>query len=233
MFDFLRPLNFGHRLVLYRLVIALFISGMVYWAFFVPKRGDRAMHRASLAVRQAKSWKAQWTNTPIGGDFKLEYLVEVSCPSSSRMTEHTVPDAGSARREGTSLTLNIEGARYVYNSAENGWKRQGTGRALYTAECGAPVGNEETSLVPPFRKYEQRGLMHKGEAREVGGEQCQEWAVVIFYNSNSPTDDYKVCLGVDDDLPRSYLARGMEFRYCDWNVPITLNALEVMEQPRP
>jgi hypothetical protein len=78
MIDFLKPLSFGQRLLLYRLVIALGISGVIYWAFFVPKRGDRAMHRAGIAVSKATSWKVQWTSTPIGGDFELDYLVEVS-----------------------------------------------------------------------------------------------------------------------------------------------------------
>jgi hypothetical protein len=232
MFDFLRPLNFGHRLTLYRLVIALFISGLIYWAFFIPKSGDRAMHRAGLAVQQAKSWKAQWTNTPIGGDFKLEYLVEVSCPSSSRVTEHTLPDPGSRRPEGASVDLNIDGTAYEYHTPENVWKRKGAGRAIYTDECGVSTANEETSLLPPFRKFGRRAVTGKREVREVVGEQCQDWSVVIFYNTNSPTDNYKVCLGVDDDLPRSYSARGMDFRFFDWDVPINFTAPEVAEQPK-
>jgi hypothetical protein len=229
MFQFLQPLSFGQRLLLYRLVIALGVAGMVYWAFFIPKSGERAMRRAGADLRKAKSWKVQWTNTPIGGDFKLEYMVEVSCPSRLRMTEHTVPDAGSRRVEGTSVTMAIDGAVYLYNSRENGWRRGYSNQMPYAGDCAALARGEDTSLLPPFGKYEHKGFMKKGEIREITGEQCREWSVVIFRGRNSPTDNYTVCLGVNDDLPRSHSAGSMEFRYFDWDVPIVFTVPPLRE----
>ena len=75
-------------------------------------------------------------------------------------------------------------------------------------------------------------MMGKGEVREVVGEQCREWSVVIFYNTNSPTDNYKVCLGLDDDLPRSFWGKGSDFHYFDWNVPITFTVPELIREPK-
>jgi len=233
MFQFLQQLSFGQRLLLYRLVIALGMAGLIYWAFFIPKSGDRAMRRAGADLRKAASWKVQWTNTPIGGDFRLEYLVEISCPSRVRMTEHTIPDAGSRRVEETSVTMGIDGAVYVYNSRENGWRQKGPGQVEFGGECGALARREDTALLPPFGKYEHKGFMKKGEVRELTGEKCQEWSVVIFHNRDSPTDNYTVCLGVNDDLPRSHTANGMEFRFSDWNVPIEFTVPQLMVDPKP
>lgn len=232
MFQFLQQLNFGQRLILYRLVIALGLAGAIYWAFFIPKAGDRAMRRAGADLRKAASWKIQWTNTPIGGDFKLDFLVEISCPSRVRMTEHTIPDAGSRRVEATSVTMGIDGIVYVYNSNENFWRQRGSGQVDFGGECGALARGEDTALLPPFGKYERKGFMKKGEVREITGERCQEWSVVILRGRDSPTDNSTVCLGVDDDLPRSHAAGGMEFRYFDWNVPIQFTVPQLIGQPR-
>lgn len=233
MFQFLQQLNFGHRLTLYRLVIALGLAGMIYWAFYVPKSGDRAMRRAAAAVQKARSWKVQWTNSPLEADFKLEYLVEVSCPSSSRVIERTIPNEGSRRVEATNVFLAMDGQVYLHSDRENAWSLTAPGNIPYAGDCAALSRHEDTTLLPPFRRYERRGSTRKGEVREVGGERCREWEVVIFYNTNSPTENYKVCLGVDDDLPRSHTANGVEFRYFDWNVPIQFTVLQLVQESKP
>ncbi len=225
--DILQQLSFGHRLVLYRLVIALMISAVVYYYFYVPKPGERMFERAQKAMQSATSWKLEFTQSDPAQSYKVEYLVEVQCPSSARTTQHLSGAPGGVAQDWTHITLNLGGATYEYINPQKGWTRAASGFYDPAAICGRMAQGEETGLLPPLMKWRRQGFIDKKEVRDTGSGQCQDWKVVVPGGRNSPSHTYSVCLGVDDLLPRFREEGGVQYRYYDWNVPIEFTAPQI------
>jgi hypothetical protein len=131
------------------------------------------------------------------------------------------------------VTLGIDGAVYLYNSRGKSWRQSAPGSAPYAGECAALARGEDASLLPPFHRFEKVAFMTKHEEREISGERRQERSVAILQGRNSPPESFTVCDVVDDYLPRSYPAYGLEFRYFDWNVPINFTVPQLIQDPRP
>ncbi len=220
--DILQQLSFGQRLVLYRLLIALAISGVIYYYFFVPKPGERALERAEKALQGAYSWKVEYTVSNPEQTYKIDFLMEVQCPSSERTTEHMSGAPGGVPQDWTHITMTVKGASYEYTNPATGWVRTAAGLTGPVVACQKVAHAEEYSMFPPYATWRRRGFVEKGELRDTGIGQCQDWKVVIPGGRNSPSHTSHVCIGQEDLLPRYVQDGGREFRYYDWNVPIQL-----------
>jgi hypothetical protein len=230
--EFLQQLTFGHRLVLYRLLIALFIAGMIYYAFYVPKEGDRAMLRAAEAMRQAKSWKVEYVRELPQVEGRMEVVEEVACPSNSRSTLHQTQRVEGTMREWTNVDLRIGNASYVYNSVAGRWTLNAPYGGGAQAICQAVARGDDTQSLPSLSAWARRALVSKGDRRDTGLGSCQEWKITIPRHNASP-EKASVCLGEDDNLPRIVTQYGQETRYSDWNLPVEFRAPEITEQRRP
>ena len=229
--EFLQQLPFGHRLPLYRLLIALFLGGMIYYAFFFPKEGDRAMRRGAEAMSRAKSWKSETIRElpDIGG--RMEILEEVSCPGSSRITWHQTQQIAGSPPEWTMVTVAIGDSGYRYHSVSDKWVRD--------APTGGPQSiwqalarGEDTPSLPSLSEWSKHALISKGDRRETGAGSCQEWKIATRHG-NAVWDEARVCLDENDHLPRFVAQNGAVTRYFDWNAPIDIQAPELVQQSSP
>ena len=230
MFDFLRPLNFGHRLLLYRLVIGLFVAGMTYSAFFIPGSGERALKRAIQATSHATSWKMQYARPAGAGLPQMDALIEMACPSSSRMTQTWVTQLNGREDSWIDIRMTTNGASYFFNSKENIWHRNDTAGRNPHGDCGLMARGEDSRNLPPLNRWMHYGFLKKGELRDTGLGQCQEWLVTLPRGRDSPVDHASVCLGVDDNLPRFATEDGLTSSYFDWNLPVDFKPPEMADQ---
>jgi len=226
--EILGNLSWGQRMVLYRLLVALFLAGMIYYAFFFPKEGDRAMQRSAEALRHATSWKAESIQDlpQVGG--KYQVLQEVACPSNSRITQHQTQLVDGQTREWTIVNMTVGGTSYSYTSATDKWTLGGTGGGL-PAMCQTLARGEEPESLP-LSKWSRKAFASKGDRRDVGTGYCREWNIAIPRHNMGPERAY-VCIGEDDNLPRIVSQYGVETRYFDWNVPIDFQAPQLDPKP--
>ena len=230
--DVLQNLSFGQRMVIWRLLVALFLGGMIYYAFFFPSEGDRAMRRGAEALRHARSWKVETARDIPEIQGKLEVVQEVSCPSGSRTTRHQTQLVGGVPQDWTLISLTLGDASYSYSSASDTWKPDTTYGGGPRAMCQALARGEDTQSLPPLAAWAKHALISKGERRDTGAGSCQEWKVAIPHHNANP-EKYSVCLGEDDHLPRFVTERGIESRYYDWNLPIELQRPDLAAQAGP
>ncbi|HUJ49857.1 MAG TPA: hypothetical protein VLW25_06645 [Bryobacteraceae bacterium] len=233
--EVLQNLNFGHRMVLYRLLIALFLIGMIYYAFFFPKEGDRAIRRAADAMRKARSWKVESnTHLPQAEDV-LYFLQEVECPSNSRSTRRQFQIVNGVQHESTNVNMTIGQDYYEYSSDGDKWSRFAAAGRGPRMQCEALARGDELLPLPPLSKWERTGLVSKGDRRDLGSSYCQEWKIAIPRHNMDP-ERASVCVGENDDLPRFFTRNNLEVRIFDWNVPLNLEAPPIaapLQSPPP
>jgi hypothetical protein len=228
--DLLQQLTFGHRLVVWRLLIALMLGGMIYYAFFVPSEGDRAVRRAADAMRHARSWKAETARDVAEIQGRLETLAEVSCPASARVTTHQTQNLQGAPPEWTNISLTLGDSSYSYSSVADRWTSDVTYGGGPRAVCQRLARGEDVEQLPPLNQWAKHALISKGKRRDTGSGFCQEWKITIPHHNANP-EKGSVCLGEDDNLPRFAMQYGVESRYYDWNLPIAFERPEVAAAP--
>jgi hypothetical protein len=228
--DILGNLSFGQRMVLYRLLIALFVAGMIYYAFFFPKEGDRAMRRAAKAMSHATSWKVESIRDLPQIEGRLQILQEVGCPSNSRLTQHQTQTVNGEVREWTNVSLTIGPTAYSYNSATDKWTLGGVGGPRYM--CEALARGEDVPSLPPLSNWARKAFATKGELRDVGTVSCRMWNITIPRHNMDP-ERASVCIGENDELPRIVTQYDQETRYFDWNIPIDFQAPDLGQPSRP
>jgi hypothetical protein len=233
--DTLGNLTFGHRMVLYRLVIALFLAGMIYYAFYVPGAGERALKRSREAVGHATSWKAQYVSTYTDGrtQSRMEALYEVSCPTSSRFTQNFIGQVASHEDIKTDIRMTTNGASFFYDSKEDVWHRDDRAGRNVRTDCEAVARSEDAWLMPPLTLWMRHAFLKKGERRDTGLSYCQEWLVNLPHGPNAPVEQNMICIGDDDNLPKVWAKGEVTYRYYDWNVPIEFSAPQVAQESRP
>lgn len=217
--DILGNLSFGQRMVLYRLLVALFLAGMIYYAFFFPKEGDRAMRRAAKAMSRATSWKSESVRDIPQVEGKMQILEEVACPSNMRSTWHQTQRFEGEMREWTNVNLTIGESNFSYSSAADKWTLGGSTAGRPKFMCEALACGEDVPSLPPLPTWARKAFATKGELRNVGLGSCRMWNIAIPRHNMDP-ERASVCLGEDDELPRIVMQYGVETRYFDWNVPI-------------
>ncbi len=217
--DILQNFSFGQRLVLYRLLIALFLAGLIYYAFFFPKEGDRALRRAAEAMRQAQSWKVESNQDLPQIQGHIHILQEVACPTNYRSTRQQSQIVDGVMREWTNVQMTAGQAYYEYSSATDKWVEYTAGDRSSKATCQALARGEEPSPLPPLSKWARTAFATKGGRRDIGAGYCREWNIAIPRHNADP-ERASVCIGEDDELPRYVTQYGHEVRIFDWNVPI-------------
>jgi hypothetical protein len=230
--DILGNLSFGQRMVLYRLLIALFLAGMIYYAFFVPKEGDRAMRRAAKAMSHATSWKSEATRDIPQVEGKLQILEEVACPSNMRSTMHQSQRVEGAMREWTIVNLTVGETSYSYTSAADKWSLGGSTAGRTKFMCEALARGEDVPSMPPLSTWARKAFATKGDRRDIGTSYCREWKIAIPRHNMDP-ERASVCIGEDDELPRIVTQYDQETRYFDWNIPIDFQAPDLGQPSRP
>jgi hypothetical protein len=230
--EILGQLNPGHRFVLYRLLIALFLAGMIYYAFYVPGAGESALKRSQQAVGHATSWKVQYVRTLDNGKGRMEALYEVSCPTSYRFTQDFITTLGDQEDVTTDIRMTTNGASFFFNSKQDVWKRNDAGGRNVRADCEA-AARGEAWLMPPFSLWSRHAFLKKGGKRDTGLSYCQEWQVTLPHGPNSPVETNMLCIGTDDNLPKIWTEGEVTYRYYDWNVPIEFHPPEVAQESRP
>jgi hypothetical protein len=230
--DILQNFSFGQRLVLYRLLIALFLAGMIYYAFFFPKEGDRAMRRAAKAMSQAKGWKWESIRDIPQVQGKLQTLEEVACPSNIRSTMHQSQRVEGTMREWTNVSLTIGAGNYSYNSVADKWTLGGSTAGRPKFMCEALAREEDVPSLPPLSNWARHAFATKGELRDVGTGSCRMWDITIPRHNANP-EKASVCIGENDDLPRIVTQYEQEIRYFDWNVPIDMQAPNLTPKVQP
>jgi hypothetical protein len=228
--DILSNWSFGQRMVIYRLLIALFLAGMIYYAFFFPKEGDRAMRRAAEAMKHAQNWKIESNQDLSQVQGHLHILQEVACPSNYRFTRQQSQIVDGVTHEWTNVEMTIGPSYYEYNSAADKWTEySGAGRGP-RAMCEALARGEEPSPLPPLSKWARNAFATKGDRRNIGTGYCREWKIAIPRHNADP-ERASVCIGEDDELPRFAMQYGHEDRFFDWNVPIDFQRPPVDQKP--
>lgn len=224
--DILQQLTFGHRMVLYRLLIALFLAGMIYYAFFFPKEGDRAMKRAAAAMRKAESWKTESNQDIPQVQGRLYLLQEVQCPSNYRFTRRQSQIVDGVEHEWTNVQMVIGQDYYEYNSAGDSWTHYAAGGRGARHLCEALARGEEPAPLPPLSKWARTAFATKGGRRDIGAGFCREWKIDIPRH-NMEAEHATVCIGEDDELPRIVTQNSFETRIFDWNVPLNLQPPQI------
>lgn len=228
--DILQNLTFGHRMVLYRLLIALFLAGMIYYAFFFPKEGDRAMRRAAEAMKRAQSWKIESNQDIPQIQGHLHILQEVACPSNARLTRTQTEVVKGQTHEWTIASVNIGEISYEYNGAADKWAPGVTYGGTPKAICEGMARGDAPAMLPPLSKWARTAFASKGDRRDMGASYCREWKITIPRHNMDP-ERATVCLGEDDDLPRYFTRNEESIRIFDWNVPIDIQPPQIDPKP--
>jgi hypothetical protein len=228
--EILQQLTFGHRMVLYRLLIALFLAGMIYYAFFFPKEGDRALRRAAEAMRHAQSWKVESNQDLPQIQGRLHILQEVACPSNSRSTTQQSQLVDGVAREWTNVNMTIGPNSYAYTSAADKWTQSSSYGGGPKATCEAMSRGEPPPPLPPLSKWARTAFAAKGDRRDIGTGYCRDWKITIPRHNVDP-ERASVCIGEDDELPRYVTQYGHEVRIFDWNVPIDFQPPQIDPKP--
>ena len=228
--DILGNLTFGHRMVLYRLLVALFLAGMIYYAFFFPKEGDRALKRAAMAMRNAQSWKVESDQQFPQVQGHLYLLQEVQCPSNYRSTQKQGQAINGVQQEWTNVNMTIGQDYFEYNSKADKWTRSVAGDRGARHLCEALARGDAQSPLPPLTTWARRAFATKGDRRDIGTGYCREWKIAIPRHNMEP-ERATVCIGEDDDLPRYVTQYDHEVRIFDWNVPLNLQPPQIESRP--
>jgi len=228
--DILWNWSFGQRLTIYRLLIALFLGGTIYYAFFFPKEGDRAMRRAAQAMRHAQTWKIESDQDLPEVQGHLHILREVACPSNYRYTRQQSQVVDGVAHEWTNVEMTIGSAYYEYTSAADKWTEYAAAGRGSKAICEALVRGEEPSPLPPLSKWARTAFATKGDRRDIGTGFCRVWRIDIPRH-NMEAEHASVCIGEDDELPRYVTQYGHEIRIFDWNVPIDFQPPQTDQTP--
>src|SRR5271168_1926088 len=177
--DILSNYSFGQRMVLYRLLIGLFLAGMIYYAFFFPKEGERALRRSAEAMHHATSWKTEYAREQAQGQGKLHVLEEVECPLNKRFTRNQTQLTQRGTLEWTEVTLIVGPKSYSYSSVTDKWTSGGGYGLPPKTMCAALARGDEVQPFPPLSKWARTAYVSKGDLRDTGIGFCRIWDLTI------------------------------------------------------
>jgi hypothetical protein len=210
-----------HPALLGRLIVvgSIFFAGA--WVYLaIPDAGVREFKQAREALRHASSWKSEVDNmTPAA---QSEFLDEVGCPSSERMTHHIRATIAGTAHEQTVRTLIVDHKEYLYNDSQKRWELQHFLAHDPSSICARISRGEDAGSLPPFGKWLREAFIEKiekGAIHQTPDGECREWKIVT--PGGPPQNDF-ICLGVKDHLPRIWgpSLNPQAIRYYDWNAPI-------------
>jgi hypothetical protein len=203
-----------YRLGFIAAVVVVCVLGAVIYVL-LPSSGTREFRRAREALRHVQSVKVRGVYT-IGGD----YLDEISCPASDRLTQHVQ----SMNVRLSLVTLTIASDVYRYNNRSEIWTHDRMAISNASSICSPFSRGEDAMVYFPFGKWLDGPYdIEKEDLRTTPDGTCREWSVrqtVLGIRRETNL----VCLDVKTHLPMFEGAPNTagEVRFFDWNVPIDL-----------
>lgn len=168
------------RVVSVSVFAAVFIGGALLY-FLWPNRGVREFRRAQEALRHVHSWKMEGRTVGPDSDGR-QYLDEMSCPSSERLTQHLHGVAGGQPVEFTLEILSIGNesyTSYTHTDQSKAWDRGRTGEAGPANTCAKLSRGQDAGQLPPLGEWLSGSYtIEKEGLREATDNECREWKIL-------------------------------------------------------
>ncbi|HLZ13469.1 MAG TPA: hypothetical protein VKP58_12855 [Candidatus Acidoferrum sp.] len=213
--------------------ILLGIFLLVYVVFrSLPKSGKTALEAEVAAMNGVQSWRIQTEVHGMGGVVTRTHVA--ICPDR----EHIVEEGRGAASEYIRIGDDI-----YYRRGVSDWKRGMPNGSYFFAQIltarpcltnPKPYTNEADGaeeLRQWIAEDMKLGRIVKGEMKFENDESCREWTVKREA-PGQPRQEYVVCIGELDHLPRAMKASNgaLETRYT-WNPPVTIEAPDMNSAP--
>lgn len=210
--------------------IGVFVFGTVLY-LMLPDPGVREFQRAQEALRHVTSWKTEG-HAASSDSGALDYLNEVSCPSSERTTRrfHGRPNLPDM----TFGTVIIGYDSYAYTSIAKGWSHSVVAGGAAAQQCVSLQRGQDASGLPPLNQWLRNStLIEKEDLRDTPEGKCREWKVLTAGGFSHYPESQYVCLGVKDHLPwfQGAPRSAGEIRFYDWNVPNEIVPPDLVPSP--
>ena len=201
-----------------KMVIGVMVIAAAWW-WFTRRNGEQDFEKAHAAVMTVKSWNVR-TTYGTGADQQVT-IVQHECPANV----HTVRRGSAGMEMGMGREEIQIGADLYYLSSEtNAWTKSGYPVEHPDLICSRLERKSDTEPFPPLIEMSRRAIFSQGSVTTVNSEKCREWNLQITHPLGTRKE--MVCLGVDDFLPRRWVANGTETVYSDWNKPMNIRAPE-------
>ena len=213
-----------------RLLVAVAI---VAWAasYLSTGSGEKEFQKTLEAMRQVRSFRATLTATPYTQKNELQW--EVDCDRnlvhSQRHYVNTCSNPPDCGKQADFSQEELDGAVHEYARQNDGsWaaSRYQTGMKA-VGFCGGLAQGAEIAPFPPIATMIKRGILQKGDKKEVNGVKCREWLVTMKGAPNGLEHD-TVCLGLEDRLPYEWTVDWEHSRasFSDYNTAIQFDLPE-------
>ena len=197
---------------------AALVGGLAYW-MLSPGSGPDEFRRASEALRNARSWRIEFTGT------SADHMVltgEVACPRVHMVVRRlTPPSEAFAYQE----FLVIDDDRFFRESADAEWRRVEDSWGLENLCAQARGGGGNPRFMPDYPDLLRTSAqIEKGDYKTIGGVECRVWKATHLLKAQDFQNE-EICFGVKDHLPRERVTSAGRFLYSNWN--------EMIEIPLP
>ncbi len=202
---------------------------LIGWAlsYLWPASGDKEFQRAIEAIKKVDSVEYAWVSD--SPTVRREMTGQLIC---SRNAYHTIdhfagPDIAEHRDE----TLTTGTVTYK-RLGDDPWQKS---KWVESAQpiCAAIGSGMDNHVFPMLAEMLERGVIQAQEKKKVGGVRCRQWKVTM--RTASGTEQYKVCLGVDDHLPREieFPGGGIRYLYSNYGNVEEIRAPVDVQEPEP
>ncbi len=187
-----------------RLAAAAILIGWVL-SYLWPASGDKEFQRAIDAISKVDSVEYAWVSE--SPTVRREMTGQLICSRNAyHVTDHYAgPDFPEHRDE----TLTTGSATYK-RIGDGPWEQS---RWMDSPQslCATISKGMDNQVFPMMAEMLKRGVIQSQEKKIVGGVKCREWKVTM--RTAFGTEQYRVCLGLDDHLPRQIQFPGGRTRY--------------------
>ncbi|HKF50679.1 MAG TPA: DnaJ domain-containing protein, partial [Candidatus Acidoferrales bacterium] len=170
--------------------VAVFVVGAVAY-FLWPNPGVREFRRTLEALRNVQSVKIQSSDSGV-----IEYLDEVSCPASGRMTRHLRSTVNGQPFAMTLVTLTIGANQYIYTDKSNSWARDWFGGSRYSGFCTRLAHGEDAGLFSFQQWLDGMEFIERENLRKTPDGNCREWKIQEPSGLGRMPTTYFVCIDV-------------------------------------
>jgi hypothetical protein len=196
---------------------AALVGGLAWW-MMAPGGGPGEFERARLALQQATSWRMHYAGG-MAGEVVMEG--EVACPRV-HMVRRLIRGNGMEQPEYQEFIV-LEEASYRRTEPEGVWQQVESAWELENLCAQIQRGAEIPLYMPPLHSLVIAGgiRIEKGERKTAGGADCRVWHAKRPLKIDEDRNE-KICIGVDDHLPRERVTSRGRFTYSAWNEPLEI-----------
>ncbi len=202
--------------LLIRLLMGSAFIGILCWLAFTPNVGEREFRRAQEAMRKARSWR-QVQYSP-----SMQMEAEISCPDAGHWSTRITTENGAASANEFIVLGPDAYARHgsPQQEMEPAWQRS-SGEPM-RLPCRQLAQEGRGGDLPDFDRLIRTAMISKGDTEIIGGVKCRNWKAQVIPGRyrGMPTEDYVICIGTEDHLPRRVNQRF----FFDWNTAIRIEA---------